>query len=64
MYQVELVWNREFRFVSYGRPHNTINEAIAFAKELENMGNGESVKKTRILKDDKVVFEYGKMVNS
>lgn len=65
MFQIELVWNREFHWVSYGRPYDTIEEAIKFAEEMENSGGGARVKKTRILdKDGKVVWAYGKLVKS
>lgn len=49
MYQVELVWNRSFNWVSYGSPKNTIDEATKFASSLLNMGDGESVKKCQVI---------------
>lgn len=64
MYQVELVWNREFNWVSYGTPYENISEAIEFAKALENMGDGARVKKTRVTKDDEVVWAYGKILRN
>lgn len=63
MFQVELVWNREFDFVPFGEPHDDIKSAIKFAKETENMGDGARVKKTRIVDGNgKVVWAYGKIV--
>lgn len=65
MYQVQLVWNREFHFVDYGNPHKTLDEAIAFAKAMENSGDGARVKKTQIVyNNDKVIWAYGKLVES
>jgi hypothetical protein len=62
-YHVELVWNREFDFVPYGKPLDNIDDAITYAKALENMGDGEAVKKTRILDSDgDIAWEYGKKV--
>lgn len=52
MYQVELVWNREFHFVSYGQPKNTLDEAKKYAIDLRNMGDGARVKKVRVLNMD------------
>lgn len=64
MYYVELVWNREFDFVSYGGSHTTIEEAIKFVQDIENSGDGARVKKSRIINDDTeiVVWAYGKRV--
>lgn len=65
MFQVELVWNREFDFVSYGKPHETLDSAIKFARDMENSGEGARVKKTRVVDDQgKVVWAYGKMVKA
>lgn len=63
MFSVELVWNREFAFVPYGRPFPTIEEAINYSRSLEAMGDGASVKKTRVLNaEGEVVWAYGKLV--
>ena len=64
-YQVELMWNREFNFVPFGDPHKTLKSAIKYARDTENMGDGERVKKTRIVDgtDGSVVWEYGKKVD-
>ncbi len=62
-YFVELVWNREFHFVPYGKQYDTLNSAIAFAKSMENSGDGAQVKKTRVLDSDgKVVWVCGRRV--
>jgi len=64
MFQVELVWNREFHFVAFGEPFETIEQAIEFARKTENMGDGESVKKTRVLNaEGKCVWAYGKRMS-
>jgi hypothetical protein len=62
-YFVELMWNREFHFVNHGGPFVTLDGAIACTKTMENMGDGECVKKTRIVDDyGRVVFENGQVV--
>lgn len=61
MYQVELVWNREFDFVPYGEPHDDLDVAIKSAKSIENSGDGARVKKTQIVDDEgDIVWAYGK----
>lgn len=61
MFQVELVWNREFDFVPHGEPRADLDQAIAFARAMENCGDGAMVKKTRVVADDgTVVWSYGK----
>lgn len=63
MFQVELVWNREFHFILYGGSYLDIKSAIKFAKEMEMSGDGARVKKTRVVNSDgAVVWAYGKMV--
>lgn len=60
-FQVELVWNREFDFVPYGPKHTSIEAAAKYARELEDMGDGARVKKTRVVNmDGRVVWAYGK----
>ena len=49
MYQVELVWNREFHFVPFGDPKYTKEQAIKFAKAIRDSGDGARVKKCRVL---------------
>lgn len=49
MYQVELVWNREFHFVPYGEPKETVEAAKSYATSLLNMGDGASVKKCQVV---------------
>ena len=61
-YQVELVWNREFNFVPKGQLYPDLNQAIKYAKALENMGDGACVKKTRIIDTaGNVVWAYGRL---
>lgn len=65
MFQVELVWNREFNFVSYGPKHADIDKAISFAKSMENIGDGESIKKTRVKNEHgNVIWTNGRMVGA
>lgn len=62
-YQVELVWNREFDFVPYGAEQTHLRNAISFARAMEESGDGERVKKTRIVNaDGVVVWEHGGIV--
>lgn len=62
-FQVELVWNREFHFVPYGNPHETLEQAIYSARDIENSGDGARVKKSRVLDSNgEVVWAYGKLV--
>jgi hypothetical protein len=63
MFQVELVWNREFHFVTYGRLFMVLSDAIAFTEQLENSGDGERVKKTRIINESgDVAWAYGELI--
>ena len=64
-FQIEIVWNREFHFVTHSQPHEDIEYCILRAKALENMGDGAVVKKTRIVNEQgKVVWQYGKKVQT
>ena len=49
MYQVELVWNREFHFVPFGKPQDTIEKAKALGEDISNSGDGACVKKYRVV---------------
>ncbi len=63
-FKIEVVWNREFDFVSYGSPQDNLDRAIAVAKTLENSGDGQGVKKTRIVDENrKIVWQYGQKIN-
>ena len=62
-FQVELVWNREFDWCRHGDPRATLDEAIGYARAVENMGDGAAVKKTRVVDaDGNVLWAYGKKV--
>lgn len=64
-YQVELIWNREFHFVTFGDPYQNLDHAIRAAKDAESMGDGDRVKETRIIdQDGKVIWQYGKLTTS
>ena len=64
-YSVELVWNKEFHWVEYGGPLDSIDAAIAAARAMENSGDGARVKKTRVVREDgHVVWAYGKLTGS
>jgi hypothetical protein len=57
MYQIELVWNREFHFVPYGDTYVAKGIAKKAAQDLLNMGDGASVKKVQVID-----LETGKIV--
>lgn len=48
-FQIEVVWNREFAWTSYGPLHTQLGKAIKLLKLLEDSGDGERVKKSRIV---------------
>jgi len=49
-YRVEVMWNREFRFSPYGGfPHKALKSAIKAAGDALDSGDGERVKKVRIV---------------
>ena len=57
MYIVELVWNREFHWCSYGKSHDTLESAKRSAISIRDSGDGMRVKKVRVLdENDKVVW--------
>lgn len=63
--QVQLVWNREFNFVPFGKPHDTLNAAINAAESIQNSGDGARVKKTQVVDNNgKVCWAYGKLVTT
>lgn len=63
MFQVELVWNREFNFLLYGPPHLDLDSAVEYAQALVNSGDGERVKKSRVVDGNgNVVWANGNMV--
>ena len=49
MFQVELVWNREFHFVPFGDPFNDLIRARDFAVRMLDSGDGARVKKCQIV---------------
>jgi len=49
MYQVEVVWNREFRFVPFGKEHETIEAAKKYAVDIIDSGDGARVKKAQVI---------------
>jgi hypothetical protein len=60
-YQIELIWNREFDFVRRGAVYTNLGKAIKDAEDLENSGDGERVKETRIIDDlGRIVWAYGR----
>ena len=57
MYQIQLVWNREFHWSNYSAPYDTINVAKKVAISIRDSGDGAGVKKVRIIdENDKVVW--------
>ena len=59
MYQVEIVWNREFHWTLYGSPYPTKEEAIRFAERMKYLGDGASVKKIRVVDTETDSVVYG-----
>lgn len=49
LYQVEVVWNREFNFCKYGTPTQEFDKAKKIAEDIINSGDGARVKKYRII---------------
>ena len=49
MYQVEIVWNREFHYISYGTPFKKLEDAKNYAKYSKDMRDGARVKKAQII---------------
>lgn len=61
MFQVELVWSEKFHFVPFGTPSSTKQQAINFAKYMENNREGARAKKTRVVNEQgKVVWGHGR----
>lgn len=57
MFRIELVWNREFNWVPYGEPSDTLKSAKEAAISIRDSGDGARVKKVRVLdSNDKVVW--------
>lgn len=57
MFRIELIWNREFNWCNYSTPKNTLELAIAAAKDIRDSGDGARVKKIRVLdENDKVMW--------
>lgn len=58
MYQIQLVWNREFHWSNYSKPYEDLEKAKKTANELINSGDGARVKKVQILdENDKIVWK-------
>ena len=51
-YQIEVMWNREFHFVSWGNPRENLKQARVMARNLELSGDGARVKAVRIIDED------------
>lgn len=57
MYQIQLVWNREFHWSNYSKPFEDLEKAKKAAIEIRDSGDGAGVKKIQILdENDKVVW--------
>jgi len=52
VYQIQLIWNREFHYVNYGDPIDDLTLARCMARDVENSGDGERVKAVRIVDED------------
>ncbi len=59
MYQVQIIWNRGFHWVSFGKPFTILDDAKNYATELINMGDGARVKKAQVinLETDELVLK-------
>ena len=51
-YQIEVMWNREFHYVSWGNPKEDLKQARVMARNLELSGDGARVKAVRIIDED------------
>jgi hypothetical protein len=49
LYQIQVVWNREFTFINYSTPEQEFSNAKAKAESIINSGDGARVKKYRII---------------
>ena len=49
LYQIQVVWNREFIFSNYSTPEQEFDKAKIKAKDIINSGDGARVKKYRII---------------
>lgn len=57
MYQIQLVWNREFHWSNYLKPFENFEKAKEAAIEIRDSGDGARVKKVQILNEnDNVVW--------
>ena len=64
LYQVQVVWNREFDFVNYSIPEQEFNNAKSKAEDIINSGDKARIKKYRILNSEgKVVYPFSAIVN-
>lgn len=52
MFNLEVVWNREFNFVRFGKSYSSIDEAKAAGENITNSGDGARVKKYRVVNTD------------
>lgn len=52
MFYIEVRWNRETLYTSYGSPFSHLSEAILRAKALANSGDGARVKNVRIWSEE------------
>lgn len=56
-YRVELVWNREFNWINWGKSHDTLESAKASAISIRDSGDGARVKRVRVLdENDEVIW--------
>jgi len=49
VYQVQVVWNREFHWAPYGDPCEDADVAEHLARRLADSGDGARVKKWRVV---------------
>ena len=63
-YRVEVVWNREFDFCTYGPTFSNLKNAIGVAKMMQDSGNGERVKKARVVNENDLHIDIGQRAST
>jgi hypothetical protein len=58
MYQVQLVWNREFNWSNYGELEDNLDKAKNLAIAMRDSGDGASVKKVQVINTENGKVEY------
>lgn len=58
LFQIELIWNREFDWCAFSGLFGSLKDAVKLAEEIRDSGDGARVKKIRVVevRTDKVVW--------